>query len=398
MLSHLSSVLAQQPDQVDWSVFAPHDWQQFVKAARAHGVAPLIWYTLENIGWPAAIPVQVRAALHQSFYQTTAQNMLIYQDLERILDALQDIPVVVLKGAALANTLYPHIGTRPMVDIDLLVTRSAITESLQSLHMLNYIEPIPEIAPRFNSIHRYHVCLKKQVSNNGALIEIHWQLIGGDTDRRVPSMNWFWERIEPWSLHPQESDGATSQNSGAAYQLNPLAHILYLAAHLILQHGSTQKRLIWLYDLHLLITRYGDILDWTAIMKHARAFHWDIALNAALKNTHQYFGTVLPEHIEDRILSVHRTDMQDMTMPEMSTVSRATLLKEELSNLTWRGRYYLVRSHLFPSPTYLRWRYQPQRAWLWPLYYPYRWVDIAGTALRAMIESVRKSEEAEDSR
>jgi hypothetical protein len=206
-------------------------------------------------------------------------------------------------------------------------------------------------------------------------------------------MNWFWDRIEPWLLHPQESHGSIPQSSGAAYQLDPLAHILYLAAHLILQHGSSQKRLIWLYDLHLLITRYADTLDWTAIMEHARAFRWDTALNAALKNTHQYCGTVLPEHIEDRILSLHRTDMQNMTMPELSTVSRATLLKEELSNLTWRGRYYLLRSHLFPVPAYLRWRYQPRPAWLWPLCYPYRWLDMLGTALQTVIKFALKSKE-----
>ena len=38
----------------------------------------------------------------------------------------------------------------------------------------------------------------------------------------------------------------------------------------------------------------------------------------------------------------------------------------------------LLRGALFPRPAYLRWRYHPRPAWLWPLWYLRRWGNIVG--------------------
>ncbi len=37
-----------------------------------------------------------------------------------------------------------------------------------------------------------------------------------------------------------------------------------------------------------------------------------------------------------------------------------------------------------PSPAYVRWRYKPRPAWLWPLCYPYRWLDILREGLSTL--------------
>jgi hypothetical protein len=270
-----------------------------------------------------------------------------------------------------------------MLDIDLLVPRNAMTESLQALRMLEYHESVPEMVSGFNRVHRYHVCLQKQISASGTLVEIHWQLIGGDTDLRVPPMNWFWDRVEPWcvSVNPREAQSAADACAGDAYQLAPMAHLIYLVAHMMVQHGRLQRRLLWLYDVHLLITRYADMLDWAAMLEHARVFQWDAALCVVLKSTQQYYGTVLPPHVAERVATVPMAAMQDMPMLESPGISRASLLTEELFHLTWRGRYYLLRSHLFPSLAYVRWRYNPRPAWLLPLCYPYRWFDLGREAV-----------------
>lgn len=388
----LCTVLTGQPNTIDWAALTPGAWQQFVTAARQHGVAPLVCYRLQETGWPAAVPPAVQKALQQTFYYTTAQNTMIYYELERVLAAFQDIPVIVLKGAALANTLYPHIGTRPMSDIDLLVPRNALRESIQALQRLEYVEyvePVPEIAPGFNVHKLYEVCLQQQNVNTGSMIELHWQVVGGDTDRRVPPMNWFWNHTEAWFIKPRESHRALAQDTGDAYELTPMANLLYLVAHLILQHGKTQPRLLWYYDLHLLITCYANTLDWTAIQEHAKAFHWDAALAIALKKTQQYFGTALPAYVVHKIAATNTTSLQDIAMREPSDLSRASRFTEDLLNRTWRGRYSFVWGHLFPSRTYLCWRYQPDPPWLWPLYYPYRWYTLAISVCGTLVNKIR---------
>jgi len=59
----------------------------------------------------------------QTRYVIAARNIRLYADLARALRALNqaDVPVMVLKGAALAQTVYPRLSQRPMGDADLLV-------------------------------------------------------------------------------------------------------------------------------------------------------------------------------------------------------------------------------------------------------------------------------------
>ena len=52
-----------------------------------------------------------------------AYSLLLHAALIRSLAALRaaGVPVIVLKGAAFASTIYPSLADRPMVDVDLLV-------------------------------------------------------------------------------------------------------------------------------------------------------------------------------------------------------------------------------------------------------------------------------------
>ena len=37
-----------------------------------------------------------------------------------------------------------------------------------------------------------------------------------------------------------------------------------------------------------------------------------------------------------------------------------------------------------PTPAYVRWRYKAGLAWLWPLCYPYRWLDMLHDGLSTL--------------
>jgi hypothetical protein len=59
--------------------------------------------------------------------------------------------------------------------------------------------------------------------------------------------------------------------------------------------------------------------------------------------------------------------------------------------MNWAARFSLIWAHLVPTRAYLRWRYQLRLpAWLWPLYYPYRWFDLARDSVRTLIRIGRK--------
>jgi hypothetical protein len=392
MLQNLSSVLARKPEQVDWSAFAPQDWQQFVRAAHMHSVAPLLWHTLEDMGWPDDVPAHVRNALHRAFYQTTAHNTLLYRELERILAALQeqDIPVVVLKGAALANTVYPHIGLRPMRDLDLLVQSQHIDMTLHTLHNLGYRQAVPEITPGFNRrYHHHHVGLQGG-SHASVIIEIHWQLVARDQRWRSPPLDWFWQHTQSWHEHsPQATAGRAAPAEALCF--TPTASLLYLAAHLVLQHGGMQAPLLWLYDLHLLLTRCPDALDWDDLIEQAHTARWSAVLHTALQHTRTSLETPVPPHVLDTLaaLSTQR-DRRLVQLLEQRSSQRVVTFWYKLAACPWRDRFWFIARYLVPSPAYIRWQYPVcEGRWLC-LCYGYHWYILVQYVLRGMLRIVRK--------
>ncbi|MEJ2068649.1 MAG: nucleotidyltransferase family protein [Deltaproteobacteria bacterium] len=154
----LCSVLSDRASQIAWDEFTPADWKLFSQMAEREGVAPLMYWKLKDS--PVAVPLSTFNLLRSTYYQTLAQNTLMYQELERILTALDEagIAVIVLKGAALAATVYEDIGLRPMGDLDLLVREEEFQEALDVLLSIGYMqEPMPH--QEFNRQIGYNVHL-----------------------------------------------------------------------------------------------------------------------------------------------------------------------------------------------------------------------------------------------
>ena len=117
------------------------DWALLGRMAEAERVAPLIY-------WAAKGSQELRAAfdpktyniVQTAYYASAAHNAVLFQELERILRMLEaaDIPVIVLKGAALAQTIYPDIALRPMTDLDLLVKPEHLDRAVELLRAAGY--------------------------------------------------------------------------------------------------------------------------------------------------------------------------------------------------------------------------------------------------------------------
>jgi len=362
-------------------------WDWIVQAPAFASLLPLIHCSIPHTALPLSEAARERCA--QAYYRTVARNTLLYQELASILEALSDaeIPVVVLKGAALASTLYPSIGLRPMGDIDLLVPQARLPEALACLKALGYSELIPAMAPGLNRIVGRHVGLDggRDIPLH---VEVHWTLAAGEHDRHAPSMAWFWRQTEEWKLEGGGWKGESILRSpSSVFQLTPTAHLLYLAAHLALQHGVAQAQPIWFYDLDLLVRRQGDRLDWDELLRRAQEFRWAAALHAALQGAQDRFGTPLPQGFLDALAeaSDHRAvHLVERKADPLQT--RALRVWNVMSALDWQGRLRLALAIAFPTPAYMRWRYKPRPRWLWPLCYPLRWLDILrqglSTALR----------------
>jgi len=362
--------LAGGPCSQGWSGLTPAGWDVLGSVARAEGVAPLLCHALGRTGWPAGVPDAVRDDLEAACYGTAARNALLYDELLRLLEILSrspPIPAVLLKGVALAVTLYPDPALRPLSDVDLLVPPHRVDGAVARLKAQGYREHSPAMAPGLNRLVGHHVALE----SGDAVplrVEIHWTLVAGERHHHAPDVAWFWDQTEEWKV----DDPLPS-----VFQLTPTAHLLYLAAHLMLQHGGARARLLWFYDLHLLIEREAGRIRWGELAQRAREFHWSAALLAALNGARERFGTPLPEGFP-ALLTTERDALAARLARRWAAPlqTRATAVWNAASSLDRSARLRLMLGVLLPSPAYVRYRYRPCPAWLWPLCYPYRWFDV----------------------
>src|SRR3989304_7122244 len=120
-----ASISGNTGDKIKGVISLSLNWEEVLESAFWHGIAPLLYNNLKDIQESHLIPREVMAQLRTAYHGNLARNMYLYAELKRILETFSNkgVKVIVLKGAALAKTVYGDIGLRPMSDIDLLVKR-----------------------------------------------------------------------------------------------------------------------------------------------------------------------------------------------------------------------------------------------------------------------------------
>ena len=349
----------------------PRDWLPLVERAIDERVAPLLHRKLA--GEPS-IPPELRFRLQRELYRSGALNELLYRELGRLLESAERAglrPPVVLKGGALAACLYEEIALRPMSDIDLLVPERDFAAWIETCRCLGFEPPSPEMVPGLAA----HVHYQQALVNERATFELHFRLVGGRSDWRAPEPEWFRERTEPIEI-PIGAGGRQ------ALRLDATAHLLYACAHALLQHGAAQAPLIWIYDLHEVVTRWRDRIDWRELIQSAKAFQWSGALSGGLALARELFGTELPSVVDEELVASAAERRHEGRKAD-PTLSRAELVWREMGCVAPRDRFRWAVAILFPSPTYMKWRY-PRAKWIWPVLYVYRWSVVLREGLGAL--------------
>jgi hypothetical protein len=316
----------------------------------------------------------------EQLWATAAMNALVLEELRRLDEIFSQpftIPVMVLKGGALAFTLYSDSSLRPVSDLDLLVPKELLQEALARLKDAGYSPVAEEMAPGLNLLLDHHFDLMREGLPFG--IEVHWTLTLSEHERYHLDMAWFWEHAEPLRL-PFPNHFLT---------LDPTAHLLYIAAHTMLQHGEAQMDPKWLYDLHLLVEKEGERIDWEELARQAAASRWSEAVLRALRRCVELLGTQVPEEAFHLLEEGRDRTVAKLLERKAKPRRKGEKAWEKLHSLDWTGRLGLLRGLLFPSPAFVRWRYRPNPSWTWPFFYPYRWFDILREGFYLAIRAIR---------
>ena len=366
----LSLLISGRLAEVDWNSFSQEEWNLAIYRAQMEGVAPLLYWAFFRANLLSSLPSDAQNFLRLIYASTRMQNQMIFTDLASLSHPFQEagIPLVVLKGACFALTIYPDIGLRPMGDLDILVPASQLADAVHIAKSLGYEAAVPEAAPGLRDLMSHDVYLKKTGSQS-LILEIHHSLVADKSFKYAVPMDWFWEQTEPLNVPSANA----RMGFGNLLMLTPEAQVLYAAGHAMLQHGGKKTPLRWFYDLDQLIRYYEESLEWNLILSQAKTFEWGSALEAALSQAALYFDTPVPDRVR---ASLSESTDRHRSLVALKQIEPETHLLDErqkLLSLNWRGRFRLILALIFPSPAYMRWRFQLKSSRSLPYYYLSRW-------------------------
>jgi len=340
------------------------DWAAVGETALRRGVAPLVYEATRSKG---LLDEAVEQELRSAYYQTARRNVLLFHELEAVLAALNaaEIPVIVLKGAALAHTVYRNPAVRPMCDVDLLVQERDLAPALQQLAQQGYTI-IPPLG------YRSEVMVRKATAVD-IVLELHWRLFVS------PAYSHAFPLAHAWQSAPHiQIEGAFAQ------VLPPDALLLHLVGHQVLHHGGLEtQHWLWLHDIAETLAHYHPQWDWAQVGQQARACLLLVPLQ-------EIFGILAREWRSAPAnealraweglhpLSQEQSLWQSTSQPH----SAPARLRAELASLPWSVRLKFVWRNLFPPLGYMQHLYGLPSPVMALLYYPYRW----GAALQRLWE------------
>jgi hypothetical protein len=317
------------------------------------------------------VPVPFRQSLENTYLATARRNLFLYHELQNVLHRLNaaEIPVIVLKGAALAETLYQNIALRPMRDLDLLVLPTDAARTVALLESAGYLretEPQPGATLAYeNEVALYKPGLEPY------LLEIHWSLFDSLHYQQIP-MDWFWESA-------QEVDTP----SGQLLILGPEAQVLHLCGHMVLHHAQ-EPNLLWMHDLALFIYTHMADLDWALLLEQTQKAQLVLSVGSMLGRLHTEWRVPIPAPVLESVKAMDVSPGELQAFKAQTAVSRPVAQRfwSDLSQMpTWRERLHYAWISLFPSPVYMRERYHTERLTFLPVLYVYRlWLGLRSSA------------------
>jgi len=253
-------------------------WHALATRAVRERLGPLLHAALQRAS-RTDVPAAVQTLLAQEHCRAAAATLYQQQELAAILRACAaaQIPCIVLKGSALAATLYPDPALRPCGDIDLLFHAADIGRVLDLLHRRGFAMPDAESLQRSTAgnIGEHHLTRR---GARPAIVEPHWRLTNNPYYGRRLTTAWFWSQTTTARIGHE-----------AATVLAPHAQFLHLAAHYYLHHGG--KQLLWLFDLALLLHQQAHRWDWEHLAEHARRLGILLCVCAAIDAIQQLWGS-----------------------------------------------------------------------------------------------------------
>lgn len=203
----------------------------------------------------------------------------IYQRLFRsVLEALERaaISVIVLKGAALAETVYPP-SMRHCHDIDLLLSRADVEKAADAVTTLKFQRTASESSERTSSVRLDH--------ESRLPLELHTRLLQSQAVN--PIIDAMLARVQCRSLF-----GVTARI------LSPEDSLLHVCAHAC--YSANRYSLRWVSDAWHLLEKHPNF-DWTLWIDGASHARLALPVSVTLSYLYEALGAPIPPTVIEQL-------------------------------------------------------------------------------------------------
>ena len=328
------------------------------RRAGLHGVEALLHSHLNSTAWPASLRQALRSvAVQQAMWELRHQQLLA-----QTLASLHSVGIepVLIKGTALAYSLYSNPVLRTRGDTDLIIQASDKQRAHNALLAMGYERHLG-VSGEFVS---YQASYTKVADGGSHTLDLHWKINNSELLSKLFTYDELRASAEPLPRLSSHAWGASR------------VHALLLAC----MHRSTHKqnpyyvdgvavyegnRLIWLYDIHLLAQCLTE-QEWQRFCDLAQRKQ----LRAVCLDGMRQASTCFDTHYPDPVLAA-------LTYPA-SPEAPARYLNGNKLQQQWMDfralggglrQLRLLRELFFPASAYMRAKYpQSRSSWLPWLY------------------------------
>ncbi len=305
------------------------------------------------------------------------QNLFLDYELRHILHAFNEanIPLLLIKGPVLANTAYPEPGLRTYHDIDALIHPEDLPRAHELLTGIgfNYYEEY-----RANIISKkrtgYNYTLEQHGSWLEILIELHTAPHPSEVGTAFDVAD-LWTRAQPVNVLGEPT-----------LTMSQIDHLLYLCWHYRFHSFS---RLIWLYDIVVMLRASRPAMDWDALVRMAVRQRQATLLYYILSWCRDLFNVSIPDNVfqllrpsfacrqvVDRIITPDPAEL--LTLKQLRP--RRILAHRAMTDNTFSLLLACARAFI-PEPSILAMRYMERSRLPLRLYFVYYfihpWITLA---------------------
>jgi len=326
------------------------DESAFLSYISEFGLEPLLRECLSFDSWPESI----KSAIDLESKRQVAIAMMREHETARVLSAFSNngIQNLLLKGAGLAYTHYREPHLRPRCDTDIFIRKMDFAKTTTILEDLGYA--------RQNAVSGELITNQGMFSNGTDQFDIHCGISMTQYFSEILTFEESYERSVPIAL-------------AGARTLGPVHALLLACVHRVAHHHNTENPL-WLYDMHLLVSKMtrSELHECASLASRKKVIS---VCREGLRLTSDYFGTSVPD--------LWKGDAEDESAKFLQPdLNRFDLLRLDLEHLSFGRKLKLLREHLFPPATYMLHAYSLPPSILLPALYLHRGITGAWKWLR----------------